>query len=1151
MSLELKKFTINSSAPGENDSLKDRRSSLQVNLSYVSSLTNCSVEDHDVDSLDKTNMTNDKTVISSKEVPGQSLFENVTRRKNSQRKIKSITSVLQNCNIDNTDKDSSNETNKINATNNDILLNTRNKNEKKLHAMNVIMTNLNNDNEMQNERIMNTLYKKSTQNTKIQKNNVNMLNIENKDQYLNESCRDLKDAILSKTMQLFDKQNEYSIRTSQVMVQKELMEAFVPIERLKSPRIRLIVENEDQVTMSDGSSDSPVQMTSMRFSDKCITQAKQKSVDEPPETEDRLEDNESIISTPKKSIGKQNMSTVKCRIISVVRTKRLFEEQNKSDERRARNILNVSRSIDQNKHKTMELDSDETTMSDDGELESPRKRLMTEDIALQKCLSNKNIINSPALDKEISQHQSPILTGTNRRLSSSKVSLSLRSKELNPCSSSTLRHDKTSLSDNRNNDILPAAPSVCSSYVEEYIERMNQEQQETNDKVTSERNTGEDISELGITVNGSIPMEITEVQGLGLFAKGSASSKNSNLDEPVIHCKTNNEMRSSKLIIHDDSNEADTYETSLNVNTSLDRTVDSGISCNKQFGSLKTIKQFSKSAMELNNIIEPTTEKCLKIVNEPKIGKVPTNPLFKEPATYLKSVLNEEEDSNSTVRTSLNVNTSIDGRFSLAQAENLYLVEESPDLETEDKSEKSNVVNMSMDEEELASDKRESTSTVRTSLQMNTSLDNLKRCSLVRNKNNKRVQQLSTIDDETTEPIDQSSSDKSAQINLEKKSDDDCRYFNSLEDMSLIERLRNISRTKRISSTSSSRPSTRNEEAQISVPGTNKNENIRSNRQSLKDGVYFIEGTPFPVSRSVLLKSQIKYNSNAKQLDTQKFPSAKDDENLDMDKDSSSSVGSYHCLEDRLRIKRFTKSQRPYQKKHPTSWVRTRSSVLLDTIVLDNSSSREDSSDGEKNKQTIAEHFPDANEKTENDKEEQPNDKVEKSKKKKLLPLRETSRLISLSPVVMENHSPKEPRIKRKYNKKQNKGKVKIKTVHKPASQKEIDDDTASDENLQTVYTQTKKPKKRRKVISKKIVVKKITNLDIIEQLEANSQKSLNHDNLSGRARSSVNYFQPEKNILCNWRKRKTEKIVIVTTGLSNEQSSSQIRRTFSWFSTN
>lgn len=154
-----------------------------------------------------------------------------------------------------------------------------------------------------------------------------------------------------------------------------------------------------------------------------------------------------------------------------------------------------------------------------------------------------------------------------------------------------------------------------------------------------------------------------------------------------------------------------------------------------------------------------------------------------------------------------------------------------------------------------------------------------------------------------------------------------------------------------------------------------------------------------------------------------------------------------------------------------------------------------------------------------------------KPKKKKLLPLCENS-VLSFSPVEM-SLTPKKPLITKKKRKFKKKKMIKQNLSAKPCnvSNNIEEDNDSSENNFASNLKPKKENKKPRKVISKKIVIKKRADNDILKQLE-NLHKNSDQQPETVENRSSLNEFQTRKET-SQLLVHKSSKIIMVVTGFS------------------
>ncbi|KOC64335.1 Microcephalin [Habropoda laboriosa] len=142
--------------------------------------------------------------------------------------------------------------------------------------------------------------------------------------------------------------------------------------------------------------------------------------------------------------------------------------------------------------------------------------------------------------------------------------------------------------------------------------------------------------------------------------------------------------------------------------------------------------------------------------------------------------------------------------------------------------------------------------------------------------------------------------------------------------------------------------------------------------------------------------------------------------------------------------------------------------------------------------------------------------------KRKLLPLGECSQLASFSPVQKECSPLGHLILRKKHKKRRNKCNKKFNINNIEQSEGKENQD----------YNEKKQIKKPKKVISKKIVVKKIVDEDILKKLEENKDNfSEIETDVCTLKRSSTNDFQSLKRS----SRKQIQRINIVATGLSNE----------------
>lgn len=207
--------------------------------------------------------------------------------------------------------------------------------------------------------------------------------------------------------------------------------------------------------------------------------------------------------------------------------------------------------------------------------------------------------------------------------------------------------------------------------------------------------------------------------------------------------------------------------------------------------------------------------------------------------------------SSETIRSSLNVNTSLDAVADCDRDKN---------------------VNKSRRKLIILDDQRESASTVRTSLQVNTSTDFARRPS-----GGSNVLDKSSLPQDRYDPVEE---DRSNANNQYSKVTENMKSNNVdfLENVSLFERLRNVSRRRQVFSC--------NQSTNFGKQETNESKNGKSQNNMRASGDSCVEATPYPISRSVLFKTMLKHKTETAENSTS---SCSNDANL-VDKEKESDV---------------------------------------------------------------------------------------------------------------------------------------------------------------------------------------------------------------------------------------------------------------------
>lgn len=193
------------------------------------------------------------------------------------------------------------------------------------------------------------------------------------------------------------------------------------------------------------------------------------------------------------------------------------------------------------------------------------------------------------------------------------------------------------------------------------------------------------------------------------------------------------------------------------------------------------------------------------------------------------------------------------------------------------------------------------------------------------------------------------------------------------------------------------------------------------------------------------------------------------------------------------------------------------------------------------NQLTVIEDMPDQTTKSEIDERNIAVQKAEnvsvKKGRRRLLSINENSQLCSISPVEERKCTPKQS-TSAKRNKRLKKELPKRRLMHPKNNTNSVKQDIVSnrmsDSDCDIPKNREKEKKKLRKpkkIISKKIIVKKFADENVLNILEGNKRNK--EDCLKIENRDSLDDFVKCRTISSQWNRQKSQKIVIVTTGLS------------------
>jgi len=590
----------------------------------------------------------------------------------------------------------------------------------------------------------------------LKKLSINLDDISIKEKVLETSCKHLKDAILFKTKEMFDEQNELSIKTAKVL-KSEKSHCINSTRELKD-------DAENKSVMLDGTINL--------------------------KNETMIENKQYIMHNQQKQDGYSN----------IIATPTSTNRQN------SKRTMNRSR--------------------------LSQKRLFVE-TGRQKCRIIKNIV----LEKKfllLSLRQpdpsnSPILSSNNRRLSLSKTKSHLQNQFENH-NSSAVQCDQS---------INIEAPIVCSTFIEDNgIDGKK--------KAVYEVDADKDTSYTTHTTNMAVSMEMTEING-GIRMNQVTFLQNQNPD-------INN-------YIENDTKKDSEKDLTKNKNATVQE-LENDIHVNKQ-------KTNDVNKLAKNNIAYPYSININDIANDQDIENnidtytyIPMQSSIKEIGVNSKShdisemsehnsdiTENQDErqcmilsNSDNTIRSSLNVNTSLDIMITADKTRNSQKSNECGIIDTIQNSTTNNK-NFSI----VLKSQCKTIDSVQTSLQMNTSVDSIHKT--WRKKNN--LSELSVQDKNIDDSERNDSNINSRYLSAGNKEEN----IDSLENISLIERLRNISTRNQISETNNKRKITDIRSHNIIDIKYQNYEHMNTS------GDNYVEGTPYPISRSILLKSQLKHKT--------------------------------------------------------------------------------------------------------------------------------------------------------------------------------------------------------------------------------------------------------------------------------------------------
>ncbi|XP_012272356.1 putative uncharacterized protein DDB_G0282133 [Orussus abietinus] len=990
---------------GEKDSLKHRRSSLKVNLSDTSNSSEFEEESRRKFHLPHmpTSVTED---IDKIQYPKDDLLRNITVRKSS-RRIASRRYNTRNHSNDN-----------IGNTN---VSNEENRNENDSSVEESIKTNVASKTSIQTTERIRKL-PKVTQNLSIV-----LIDINKKEKSQGKICEQLKNAILQKTRELFDKQNELSIKTADVLIGANNSSK----SSMLNNRVPLISRDERNVLRDTPSNYLTAENHLNTIPESCTN------------------GDESIISTPKINWrNRQSDSSVSSEKTNSLRKKLFSNEDDLASSPANQRETNHE---NENIYKKSEVHSNNGT--------SPILSGNGCSNRLFGCTQNSN---SPILSCGSTTLNRTRLSHLSQNVFTNSCNIETNKKVSDPYRSAKNLSNGTRTSVSRiqtKENLFLGSPITSSSLIKKSVRHANSNVNTLDSKVNSSDCNKSNDSEDDERAYHKTITDATQIPRICASKKESRNIMENKLGNVSSKNKSNNHK------------EGECVSSSTRHHTVPEQ-------------STKSQNTYEEVPMEL------TTVQGKIISNSKSLSNV---------LSVRDTVVNDErskEDSDSTIRTSLNVNTSLDPNLEIQEPDDCLKI-------------------------------RNSTTTVQSSLQVNTSLNPV-HDSLNQRDQNKDKNQLTR---KKSEDRIQNDSLTNTDIPYSTETDRE-NEFVSLENISIIERLRNISLTKERMSESNSTSTDKNNPKNAIEEGSHNNQSRGGKRSSSFGGKSYIEGTPYPISRSMLLRSQYKCSITNENQNVQKTVT------LANEQGSCQHESSHHLINNERHISDGEKNGEQVTLR--TS--RNRSLKLVDSSILNYSTSSNESRNNECRERVIIQDSMNQLSSNESETPSYPANVSRKKKvlnqKKKLLPLHDSSQPVVFSPLENKSQTPRKRKPKNIFNK-VNKLPKKHVVINDDAKKKDTDKSKTNDnELLLHIYSsidqpQKEKPKKRRKILSKKIIVKKPMNLDILDELRNCSAITQEQAENSVRlGQSSQDFESSQKN---SKDVQKTKGIVIVTTGLSRE----------------
>jgi len=577
---------------------------------------------------------------------------------------------------------------------------------------------------------------------------VKLEDINIKEKTLEANCKRLKDAILNKTKEIFNRESELSKRTAMILKNEE--NHFADMHNA--------IENKSAIILDT--------MTNHQLRNKANMEHKKCT---------------NIISNQQRDNQYSNIVTTPT----------------------SSNKLNSSkRVIDKSRLTQRQLFAEE-----DKKIEGQAKCRIIEDIVLKEKFPLFSL-------READQNGSPILSGSNRRHSL------LRTKS--KYSQNQSENHNTTFSTIHSQNI--GAPIVSSTFNENIMTDENK-----NNSPYNETNSDIDTSCAIHTTNKVISMEMTEVHGGIRISEKHLSLQNTNSN--AIDSIDNNKKKKHKEKSLEQSRcvvQMQKIENNILVDkpTIQNNTAHFDLSCT-DIANDQNIPMQTSSNNKMTVVIKP----------QPQLHERINKNRNKQHTLSLS-------DSDNTIRSSLNVNTSLDAVTEANKEENVQKT-------NDHKVNNSNKERTTNNKESTAlDDQYESSNITEISMRMNTSINSMRET--WKRRNHLQSLSLDKNDEDTTK--NHSNMNNRHSLAVENKEANDIDF---LENISLIQRLRNISTQNQVPYNNKLNIS----EMKEKVRTDNRSNDVKCQNNEYTNRDSYVEGTPYPISRSVLFRTQLRHKT--------------------------------------------------------------------------------------------------------------------------------------------------------------------------------------------------------------------------------------------------------------------------------------------------